>query len=77
MGSPIGGTKDTLAPKVIGSNIDSSRVNVPRNIKELRIDFDEYITLKDMNKNLIISPPIKSIKRILPSTIGNTSLLIQ
>ena len=77
VGSPIGGTKDTLAPKVIGSNIDSSRVNVPRNIKELRIDFDEYITLKDINKNLIISPPIKSIKRILPSTIANTSLLIQ
>lgn len=77
VGSPIGGTKDTLAPKVISSNIDSSRVNVPRNIKELRIDFDEYITLKDINKNLIISPPIKSIKRILPSTIANTSLLIQ
>ena len=77
VGSPIGGTKDTLAPKVLGSNIDSSRVNVPRNIKELRIDFDEYITLKDINKNLIISPPIKSIKRILPSTIANTSLIIQ
>lgn len=33
--------------------------------------------MKDINKNLIISPPIKSIKRILPSTIANTSLLIQ
>ncbi|WP_312074779.1 Ig-like domain-containing protein [Chryseobacterium sp.] len=77
VGSPIGGSKDTLAPNVIGANIDSTRINVPRDIKELRIDFDEYITLKDVNKNLIISPPIKNIKRILPSTIANTSLLIQ
>lgn len=77
VGSPIGGSKDTLAPNVIGANIDSTRINVPRDIKELRIDFDEYITLKDINKNLIISPPIKNIKRILPSTIANTSLLIQ
>lgn len=77
VGSPIGGSKDTLAPNVIGANIDSTRINVARDIKELRIDFDEYITLKDINKNLIISPPIKNIKRILPSTIANTSLLIQ
>lgn len=77
VGSPIGGSKDTIVPNVIGSNIDSTRINVSRNIKELRIDFDEYITLKDINKNLIISPPIKNIKRILPSNIANTSLLIQ
>ncbi|NPA07484.1 MAG: Ig-like domain-containing protein, partial [Chlorobi bacterium] len=57
VGSPIGGAKDSLAPKFLSSNIDSSRVNVPRDIKQLRIDFDEYITLKDINKNLNISPP--------------------
>lgn len=77
VGSPIGGSKDTLAPQVVGSNIDSSRVNVRRDIKELRIDFDEYITLKDINKNLNISPPIKNIKRILPSNIANKFMVIQ
>lgn len=77
VGSPIGGTKDTLAPKFLSSNIDTTRVNVKRDIKELRIDFDEYITLKDINKNLIISPPIKSITRILPSNIANKTLIIQ
>ncbi|MCU7614740.1 Ig-like domain-containing protein [Chryseobacterium sp. GMJ5] len=77
VGSPIGGSKDTLAPKFLSSNIDTTRVNVPRDIKELRIDFDEYITLKDVSKNLIISPPIKNIKRILPSNIANKYLLIQ
>ncbi|MCE3074900.1 Ig-like domain-containing protein [Chryseobacterium gwangjuense] len=77
LGSPIGGPKDSLAPKFLSSNIDTTRVNVSRDLKELRLDFDEYITLKDINKNLIISPPIKNIKRIIPSNIANKFLLIQ
>lgn len=77
VGSPVGGLKDTLAPTFLGSNIDTTRINVPRDIKELRIDFDEYITLKDVSKNLIISPPIKNIKRIIPSNIANKFILIQ
>lgn len=77
VGSPVGGSKDTIPPQVIGSNIDSPRVNVPRDIKELRIDFDEYITLKDINKQLIISPPLKQITKILPSAISNKYLLIK
>ncbi|SHM88999.1 Ig-like domain-containing protein [Chryseobacterium carnipullorum] len=77
VGAPVGGPKDTLAPKFLGSNIDSTRINVKRDIHELRLDFDEYITLKDINKNLIISPPIKNIKRILPSNIANKYVMIQ
>ncbi|WP_294206497.1 Ig-like domain-containing protein [uncultured Chryseobacterium sp.] len=77
VGSPVGGKKDTLAPKFLGSNIDTTRINVSRDIRELRLDFDEYVTLKDVNKNLIISPPIKNIKRILPSNIANRFVLIQ
>lgn len=77
VGSPVGGPKDTLAPKFLSSNIDTTRVNVKRDIRELRLDFDEYVTLKDINKNLIISPPIKQIKRILPSNIANKFVLIQ
>jgi len=77
VGSPVGGPKDTLAPKFLSSNIDSERINVPRDIKELRIDFDEYITLKDIYKNLSISPPIQNITRIIPSNIANKFVLIQ
>ncbi|SIP91979.1 Ig-like domain-containing protein [Chryseobacterium sp. RU37D] len=77
VGSPVGGAKDTLAPKFLSSNIDTTRINVPRDIKELRIDFDEYVTLKDVSKNLIISPPIKNITRIIPSNIANKFILIQ
>ena len=77
VGSPVGGAKDTIPPQVTGSNIDSPRVNVSRDIRELRIDFDEYITLKDINKQLIISPPLKKITKILPSGMGNKYLLIK
>ncbi|SHH82018.1 Ig-like domain-containing protein [Chryseobacterium oranimense] len=77
VGAPVGGPKDTIAPKFLSSNIDTTRVNVRRDIRELRLDFDEYITLKDINKNLIISPPIKNIKRILPSNIANKYVMIQ
>lgn len=77
VGSPVGGAKDSLAPEFLRSNIDTSRVNVPVDLKELRLDFNEYITLKDVQKNLIISPPIAKIKRILPSSLGNKFVLIQ
>lgn len=77
VGSPVGGAKDSIPPQIIGSNIDSPRVNIPRDIRELRIDFDEYITLKDLNKQLIISPPLKQITKILPSGMGNKYLLIK
>ena len=77
VGSPIGGETDSIAPQVIGFNIDSSRVNVPRDLKELRIDFDEYVTLKDIQKNLIISPPIKKIKKILPANLATKFVSIQ
>jgi hypothetical protein len=43
----------------------------------LRIDFDEYITLKDATKQLVISPPIKKIKKIIPSAMANKYILIQ
>ncbi len=77
VGSPVGGVKDSIPPKVISTNIDTSRVNVPRDIKELRIDFDEYITLKEINKQLIISPPLQKMTKILPSGMANKYLLIK
>lgn len=77
VGSPVGGAKDTIPPQVISTNIDTTRVNVPRDIKELRIDFDEYITLRDINKQLIISPPLKKMTKIIPSGMANKYLLIQ
>lgn len=77
VGSPVGGNKDSLAPKFLGANIDTLRVNVPISLKELRLDFDEYISLKEISKNLLITPDIKKIKKIIPSNLANKSIIIQ
>ena len=67
VGSPNGGSKDTIAPIFLGANIDTIRTNVSTKLRELRLDFNEYIVLKDVSKNLII----------LPSTLANKYILIQ
>ena len=61
-----GGKKDTIAPKMMGSVPKNFSTNF--NGKEIKINFNEYIKLKDLNKQLIISPPMKSQPEILPST---------
>lgn len=64
-GSISGGPKDTLAPRVIQS--------IPKNFstgfsgKSVRIEFDEFVKLKDANKQLVISPPMQELPRISPS----------
>lgn len=77
VGSPVGGDKDTIPPVFLGSNIDSPRINVSTNLKELRLNFNEYVMLKDVQKNLIISPPIKNMTRIIPSNLANKYVLLQ
>ncbi|MCL1679533.1 Ig-like domain-containing protein [Elizabethkingia miricola] len=77
VGAPVGGEKDKTPPRVVASKPDSLAKNVPTNLKELRIDFDEYITLKDATKQLVISPPIKKLKKIIPSAMANKYILIQ
>ena len=77
VGSPNGGSKDTIPPIFLGANIDTTRTNVSTKLRELRLDFNEYIVLKDVSKNLIISPSIRKIKKILPSTLANKYILIQ
>lgn len=64
-GTISGGAKDTIAPKIISSLPKNFSKNF--NGKEIRIDFNEYIKLKDLNKQLIISPPMKRQPEILPS----------
>ena len=77
VGSPVGGSKDTIPPTLIGHNLDTARTNISRNLRELRLDFDEYVVLDNVTKNLIISPPITKIKKILPSNLANKYVLIQ
>jgi hypothetical protein len=64
-GSITGGLKDTLAP-ILKS---SSPKNFSTEFKgdEITLTFDEYVKLKNLNKQLIISPPMKNPPVITPS----------
>jgi len=65
-GSITGGLKDTLAPVL--------KVSFPKNYStvfkgnEIKLTFDEYVKLKDANKQLIISPPMNTAPELTPST---------
>jgi uncharacterized protein (DUF2141 family) len=59
---PGGGPKDTFPPKAVKYIPDSAAVN--SNPKVIRIFFDEYIQLKDVQGQVIISPPMKTTPEI-------------
>lgn len=63
-GSPSGGSKDTLAPVIVKSTPENYSTNFEGN--EIRIYFDEYIKLVDVQKNLIVSPPLEYQPVITP-----------
>jgi uncharacterized protein (DUF2141 family) len=60
--APNGGKKDVIPPKVVKYVPDSASVNF--GAKSIAIFFDEFIQLKDLNNQLIISPPLKNIPDI-------------
>jgi len=71
-GTITGGTKDTIPPVIVNS--------LPKNFSTdfkgdfIKINFNEYIKVKDINKQLIISPPMKNAPIIVP--MGNASKFI-
>jgi len=72
-GRPTGGEKDKDAPIVITAEPTHKSTNF--NSKKIRINFDEYIKLKDMNKQLVISPPMENQPIIIP--VGTASKFIE
>ena len=72
VGSPTGGEQDKIPPKVVRTIPPNESVNFSGN--RIRIYFDEFITLKDVRKQLIISPPLAYFPEITPS--GNASKYI-
>ncbi|HLD54446.1 MAG TPA: Ig-like domain-containing protein [Sediminibacterium sp.] len=59
---PSGGDRDSLPPVLISALPKDSAVNVFP--KLITLTFDEFVTLQDINSNLIVSPTLKNI----PST---------
>jgi len=77
IGSPNGGPKDVSPPRVLRSSPDSMEKNVSTKLKEIRIYFDKWVKLNDPSKQLIISPGIEKIKKIIPASTPNKYVLIQ
>ena len=63
-GTPSGGKKDSIPPIIVKSVPENYSINFTDN--EIRIYFDEYIKLKNLQSNLIISPPLKYPPLITP-----------
>jgi len=64
-GTITGGSKDTLAPVL--------EMSIPKNFstnfsgKEIKLYFDEYVKLKDVDKQLVVSPPMNNAPSITPT----------
>ena len=67
-GSITGGLKDTLAPVLVSSTPKNLTTDFKGN--EITLVFDEYIKLKNLNKQLIISPPMKYEPVITPTNVS-------
>ncbi|QZK91575.1 Ig-like domain-containing protein [Flavobacterium sp. CHNK8] len=69
-GTTTGGLKDTIAPILKVSFPKNFNTNFTGN--KIQLVFDENIKLKNLNKQLIISPPMKNEPLIIPTTPTKT-----
>lgn len=65
-GTITGGLKDTIPPTLQHSYPANYSTDFKGNI--IKLQFNEYVKLKDINKQLIISPPMERAPIITPST---------
>lgn len=56
VGMPSGGEKDEQPPRIVRSTPENNALNY--NEKEVIIEFDELIQLKDIRQKFVISPPV-------------------
>lgn len=72
-GTPQGGEEDVDPPVIVSTSPENYSTNF--NAKEIRIEFNEYIKIKNLQKQLIISPPMKHQPEITP--LGSASKTIR
>lgn len=63
-GTITGGAKDTIPPSLRNSFPKNGSLNFSG--KEIQLVFDEYVKLKNVNKQLIVSPPLKTKPEVMP-----------
>jgi hypothetical protein len=57
VGTPTGGLKDITPPRYLDGEPENRSIHFEG--KEISFRFDEFIQLKDLNKELLVSPPLK------------------
>ncbi len=74
-GRPTGGEKDTQAPIMLSATPSNQTTHFKTN--KIKIIFDEYIKVKDINTQLIISPPLKHKPIIYPQGSASKYITIK
>lgn len=72
-GNLTGGPKDITPPQLIKSEPENMTINFKGN--KIRLYFDEYIKLQDIQEQLIVSPPLKYLPDITPQ--GGASKFVE
>lgn len=55
--APTGGPKDIQPPSILKAHPENQSTNF--NSQEVNIEFDEFLALKNLKENLLVSPPLK------------------
>lgn len=70
-----GGPKDSLSPILLKATPDNFSTNF--NEKTIKLSFDEFVKLKNINQQLIISPPMNEMPEISPMGLANKTISIK
>ncbi len=56
-GAPTGGPRDSIPPVILATIPDTNATDVPVVKTQIVLTFNEYVQLKEANKNIFLSPP--------------------
>jgi uncharacterized protein (DUF2141 family) len=62
VGAPTGGPKDTQPPRIVKSFPENNSLEFKDN--KIILSFDEFVQLKDVTNQLLISPPLSAIPEV-------------
>ncbi|MDG1404290.1 Ig-like domain-containing protein [Polaribacter sp.] len=74
-GRPEGGPKDENAPLFVIAKPPHESTKFDK--KEIKLEFDEFIKLKDLNKQFVVSPPMKNPPIISPQGTASKEINIE
>ncbi|NAS31203.1 hypothetical protein GTQ40_09500 [Flavobacteriaceae bacterium R38] len=73
-GTPNGGPRDEKAPELLKASPELNTTDFKT--KKIKLTFDEYVKLEDLQKHLIISPPLNQFPEIRPQGSASKSINI-